>query len=421
MEYSNFGSDRESSRNPGISTPSQVMSRASSLFSSMPGQSSNDVYAEVVDVVYNKKSKHYESNLDIGKIKIRYHGVAATSDKTTEDNQSNNFAYPLWSCINQYPIKGETVCILAFRKINYYFPSSINILQNVNNNSTLGLSVLPIIPSSDQTVESYKTNSSANSNTKRNRTTSSVPLGDTFKDRSYIPMLAPNEGDFIISGRFGNYIRFGNNPLTNSPNIKISVFSNISKTLTNSHITEEKYVSSTKGINNSYMWFTSDEVIDLNTAITGKSIFLKSYNKKTSDYNKSQIIVSSERIIFNATLSDLLFFSGGGIALNTNQLIAIDAGNDVNISSSTNFNVNSNKINIVSNKINLGDVDGVGSLQPLVLGDELVKLLGDLIDEIVQITVANGAGKTGFPLNATKLLSLKRNFRTLLSKTSKTK
>jgi len=420
MEYTNFGSDRESSRNPGVSTPSQVMSRASSMFGSMPGQSSSDVYAEVINIVYNKKSKHYKSSLDIGKIQIKYHGEAATSDKPTDDNISKNIAYPLWSSINQYPVKGETVCILNFRGTNYYYPSSINILNRTNNNSVLGLSTLPVIQSSEQKVESYKHNSFANSNTKRNHTASNIPLGDTFKDKSYIPMLAPNEGDLILSGRFGNYIRFGNNPSTNSPNIKISVFGNISKTLTESHITEEKYVASTKGINNSYIWLVSDEVIDLTTAITGKSIFLKSYNKKTSDYNKSQIVISSERIVLNSTLADLLLFSGGGIALNTNQVIAIDAGNDVNISSSTNFNIDANKTNIISNKINLGSTNDTSGLQPLVLGNELIKLLGDLIDEIVQITVANGAGKSGPPLNTTKLLSIKRNFRMLLSKVSKT-
>jgi len=414
--YRNFGSNRNSSRNIGVFSNSSTISSITSLYSSLDG-SISELYAEVLDIVYNRDSKYYVTDLDIGKIRIRYFGESATTINSENNTESPIFAYPIYSYFNSYPVIGETVHILVFNGINYY-STVMNTTHHVNNNSLPNASAVPSVESKSDTTSLYTSNSSANTNTKKSNSNVPIKIGKTFKSRNYIPSLYPNEGDFIISGRFGNYIRIGNNPTTNSPNIKLTLLHNVDSSLSNRYISEDKYILSNSNKYNSYIWLLSDEIVNINSATSGKSIFLKSFNKNISNYNRSQIILNSERIIINSSLSELYLFSGGGISLNTNQSIAIDASKPINLYSDTGIKLSSNNVNVIGNKITLGDGD---NLHPIVLGDELITLLGKLIDEITQITVANGSGVTGFPLNSVKLSSIKLEFNKILSKIVKTK
>lgn len=65
--------------------------------------------------------------------------------------------------------------------------------------------------------------------------------------------------------------------------------------------------------------------------------------------------------------------------------------------------------------------DGNSDEEPNVLGDTLVEVMGELIDEIGKIIVPTGVGPSGPPNNAPKILAIKTKLQNFLSKTVKSK
>ena len=360
--------------------------------------------AEVIDVIYNPNHTDFVSGADIGKIKVRL----TKEGKGTEETEIP-WMYPINPYLIQYPVKHEVVYIIKIVG-KYYYLGNVSAEGNINNNIIPGISSTPVAPNDDNT-DSYKSTQTTTPNT----TGGAIELGDTFVDNNKkVKPLLPNEGDVIVRGRFGNNIRFGNNPETNSPNMKVSVGQsptvNSSEPLT--HYVEDINETPTS------IWATTDEIIEIKPITKGSSYYLKSAKSPPTTFDKVQLIFNTDRVIWNAKKNEILMFANKGIALNTHGYIALDCQDTFGITTLDKLNIAAkNGIFVDAPKIILGK----DAREPLVLGDKLVQILGELIDAIVQETHPTGAGQSGPPVNSAAFKIIKNKLaRTILSKQNKT-
>jgi len=148
----------------------------------------------------------YKTSADIGKIRFERLYSSITS---TKNNNENDFAYPIFSFIKQFPLINEIVAIFHgpsdalndnknSQKL-FYMPA-FALWNAVNHN------VMPNIAEMSQFYSDYATKpqyqGSAN-------TAPEFPKGYTFTESEKIRSLTNFEGDSIIEGRFGQSIRFG--------------------------------------------------------------------------------------------------------------------------------------------------------------------------------------------------------------------
>ena len=94
--------------------------------------------------------------------------------------------------------------------------------------------------------------------------------------------------------------------------------------------------------------------------------------KDTNIYDDNQIIINSDRLIFNAKQDSILFSSNKVIGFNTNGSFHFD--------SEKNFIVNSSKI-ILGLK-NAPDGTIIYGQEPAILGNQMEEYISDLIDAI---------------------------------------
>ena len=148
----------------------------------------------------------YNSAADLGKIRFErlYSEVA-----NTKYSNENDFAYPMFSFIKQFPLINEVVAIFYgpsdglndskdSQKL-YYLPSYA--LWNASNHNVMpNIAELSQFYSKQTTAPGYQ-GSATNP--------SEFPKGYTFTESPSVRTLTPFEGDSIMEGRFGQSIRFG--------------------------------------------------------------------------------------------------------------------------------------------------------------------------------------------------------------------
>lgn len=389
-------------RDIGISSPEAIAQQM------VAGNNVNDFYqidtAEVIDVIYTPDHPDFISNEDIGKVKIRINVTQKGTDET-----ELSWAWPINPYIVTYPVKHEVVYVLSLLG-KYFYLGNVNYFNNINNNVLPGISETPVRPNDDN-KDSYQHTQTTTPKSKENN----IELGDTFVDNNKkVKPLLPKEGDVIIRGRFGNNIRLGNNTKTNTPNIKISVSQdpNVDKSTELTHY--EENINTTPNS----IWITTDEVVKIDPITKGSSYYLKSAINASSVFDGNEIIINTDRIIWNAKKNETFIFANKGIALNTNGYVAIDCQDAIGITTLNKLNIQSKSGMFVdAPSINLGK----DAKEPIVLGNKLVEILGDLIDAILQQTHPTGSGPSGTPINAAAFKIIKNKLsRTILSKQNHT-
>lgn len=340
--------------------------------SSDAGFSSGVVLGRVYDVVLDET--HPDYNL-LGKSQsigaIRYNIVG--SDSFNEIPANLFPAYPLDSFSRKYPLKNEIVLIVKGPK----------------DNSTR----------SDSETKNYYTfvystwNSSHHNATPfaEGDTNYEVDLGFNFKERQDIQSLYPNHGDHIIQGRYGNSIRFGGhsgkyNDITTQDNNNYP-FTLISNGKFPSY---EKSLHTYESINGdpSSIFLTSDHKVDITQAST-KNESAKKKVTLASEYKGAQIILNSNRLVFNTRLDDILLSSKRSITA---------TGLDINIDGKDYIGLDAKKIYLGKAPKNKEMTEGLP--QPVILGDQLERLLGDLFDELNDIgsQLSKATAVTGGPV-----------------------
>lgn len=200
-------------------------------------------------------------------------------------------------------------------------------------------------------------------------------LGKTFFERSDIKPLLPYEGDVIHEGRWGNSIRLGSTVSgTNNPNLWSSAGINgdpivIIRNGQNPNLDTEGWVPTLENINNdlSSIYLGSTQKLPIQAA----SIKYDSYATPPTapqEYEGPQVMVTSNRLVFNASKDHLLLSSANSVGLN--GLVSV--------------NVDTDSFNVSAKTIYLGTKNDTDS-QPILLGKDTVTALKDAIDAITGV------------------------------------
>ena len=138
---------------------------------------------------------------------------------------------------------------------------------------------------------------------------------------------------------------------------------------------------------------------------SGDIVKLISRDKITGECKTFEIEVSKnfEITLNNGDDIDLIKISG-----DENEFTVADHWNNKAI-------FNEQNVQILTNKFNVGEGN-----EQMVLGNTLVKLLGELIDAILNMTVLTHVGASGTPINAATFSDIKSKLETVLSKLSNT-
>ena len=286
--------------------------------------------AEVLEV--------YTDTIDeslIGAVKARFD--VSQQNQPLEDA---NIFYPLDSNVLQVPVQGEEILGCEFGG-RYFYMSKLNKSNTATNDSNFGVSAL----GTGDPYEDFE-----------------FKFGKYFNPSSRVKKLFMREGDTIIQGRFGNSIRLGSNQfqsgsldkrnLTESPNVKI-----VAGGFTNGPIYNESLVSDISSEvtseEKSSVYLTTDEYVPY------EDVGVKSTFDNNPTYFKPQVIIQSDRIVFNSKGDD------GGIGIYSRDNVEIKSADKVEIDSPT---------------IDIGSK----SLVPAVLGnDDFVGFITILANQVI--------------------------------------
>ena len=323
-------------------------------------------------------------------------------------------ATPLFPNVKNYPLINETVYLLSFPSgdfanspgnIKYYYLTPVKTWANsIHTNPT---------PAQQENIKGSNQNKSIteieagspNISTKQN--TTSFKPGIYFNEKSNIYPLYPFEGDVILEGRFGNSLRLGSTDISGST--PLNNWSNspsngdpitILRNGQDPSLTGSAQFLITEDINKdlSSIYITSKQNIPIEVASTNDYL---SYGDNPPVLPKnyaenSQVIVNSGRLIFNSTNDHILLSSNKSINLNSIEGIYTDTIGD------TVFQ---------SNKVYLG---GTKNSQPIILGDELVTLLTDVLNDLSTLTntlQSQPGVPIGAPLAPTSIVAQTINFK----------
>jgi hypothetical protein len=183
-------------------------------------------FARVNDILLSTETKTENFFNDaggwagLGSIKFTQLGTTTDNDKP-----SRLIAKPLFTNILQYPILEEIVLILQApsdglntdpQAKNYYYLTTIGLWNSIHHNA------FPDIPSFNRKIRNKNDASTQQieegSSISDNPDTEVLKFGNSFKEKSDIRNLLPEEGDIIIEGRWGQSIRFSSTTAKKLPN-----------------------------------------------------------------------------------------------------------------------------------------------------------------------------------------------------------
>jgi hypothetical protein len=257
--------------------------------------------AEVIDIILDSDHADYTDSTDIGVIKFRFVNKSAISD-----NSDIQFARPLCPYFKVYPIQTEVVNIFSHTApsvqyyrghADYYYQTSVNAWGLLNLNSIPGSS--KFTNPSQHTID--------------------------FDENAEIKSLKPFQGDVIMSGRYGQYFRFSssnskfknqwsNNAIDGNP---VTIITNTANKIPDNLRIEDINKDDCS------IWMTTGQKIPVNPVSNYFKSFTTNKPKGFKEYKDSQVIISSNRLLF-LSKKDSIF-------LNSNEYIGLSAKKSVNI------------------------------------------------------------------------------------------
>lgn len=319
--------------------------------------------------------------------------------------------------IKNIPISGEIVLLLkapsaynnaAMTSQEYYYTNPVSIQSSVHHNGLPGATQFGII------------NTPSNNNVNREQTRDGIPnktqnrkqldnkIDPTFPERLDVYPIQPYSGDLILEGRWGQSIRFGSTvderrSYPKSPSWKSGFGSTGNPIMIISNGTNppkkryNEFILENIDTDDSCIWLTSGQQIsftpasDYTKSITDKGVDLHVLNNNAGH----QVVVSSDRIILNAKKQEIIGYSKEGIGFSTEKIFSLDS---------------KKLIEMESERINLG----LNANEPALLGDttavwlnDLCVLVGDMLNQIANLTVTTSVGPSGIPINSGAFRSLK--------------
>jgi hypothetical protein len=355
--------------------------------------------AVVVDVIVNDGHPEYAvDGFNVGAVQFR----SINKDKYRQQGQLN-WALPLESNITDYPLLNEIVLII--KSLNrFYYTRKVNVSHRVTTQALFGLNDELSTPESQSERSKSYQNSTANA--RQQNDASNQKLGKVFKEQPGIYRLRSDEGDIIFEGRSGHSIRFGaawtrgqktnfvSSKRDQAPNLLIRVGPDPNAKLS----VQSPFATVVEDINldDTSVYLVSDQIIPLEYATKGNPVHAKSVVDFPKKLDGNQIVISTGRFVVNAKKDKIMGHSFNGIHWTTNKDFTVDADRDYVSHISRSFKVTAGKsLALLSPKIYLGkDHD---ESEPVVLGAELAKFLGQLISALTSGPIVLTTGSPGSP------------------------
>lgn len=351
----------------------------------------------------------------IGSAKIRKLTDSTSSDSTLRYIKPYDYSFI------DLPVKGEVVELIQSPNGSLYYKRIISSDLNTGN-AKVGIesSYYASDESEGGDSQSYsETSQTGTTNKEENSSTDNQNLGKYFTSNK-INHLKLYEGDKVIQSRFGQSIRFSgynNEDSLFSPTIIIRNRQG-QKSLNDlkiGDITEENFVDDGSSIvlssPNKQLNFVPGTI---DTPLETEPLYAEEPELKGTD----QILINSGRIILSSKDSEMLFYSKGNYSFISDGKLTIDNGNDgaeMDFNGDVLITTNDNDVKILggSGEIFLNTEE---TEQPLVRGQVLVEILGELIDTINNQIFSTPAGPTALgPNNKGDFNKIKNKLETFLS------
>ena len=299
------------------------------------------------------------------------------------NSNSNNIALPLLPYLKNYPLVNELVLLFQLPDTNigsnnntvkYYYLNPIALWNNQHMNG------YPNLLKKTQTQSTQNKSYQEMSDGQTSKSTdeevdyqfNSPKVGGTFAERSNIHPLLSYAGDIIMEGRWGNSIRFGSTVKVDSNNWSgngengepITIIRNGQSP----ESSDEGWVPVVEDVNKdlSSIYLTSNQTIPLKTDITSNPT-LSTPPEAITAYSGSQVMLNSDRLVFNSKADSIIFNSQKTISLTSIQSVGLySQDGDVTLQSG-------------KGNVRLGDVN---ANQSVVLGDNFMKDFSDLIKKL---------------------------------------
>lgn len=350
------------------------------------------------DKTYPELFKKYGEWASIGGIIWEY----VKNPTTDKSLYTKNFALPLSPNIKHLPVENEIVLLVVssdsgvlndVTSYQYYYLSPTNVWASSHHNATPdqiysnpGVNTLPSSQKQDYPLVGGTLVRRVN-----DEGTEIFKTGDPFVENSYIRTLAPYPGDVLIEGRYGNSLRFSStskfglkNNWSNYQafNAPITILRNGQKI----DFRQDPWVNISEDINTDFssIYLTSNQQIQLiPSSFSTTGYKPNQYTPKSiSSYTDPQVILSSNRLVFNSRSDSIILSAAKGILLSTNDSI----------------NVDTKLITIRSQEINLGASD---AKERAIKGDTFIKEMSSFLIALKQVQVALGtAANAGGPVQS---------------------
>lgn len=331
--------------------------------------------------------KMYEkANKRVGAVFYKDYYASRTENGSLTDDflDTCNIAYPFYNNIQDYPLLNEIVLILQGTSIGSQTK------KDTKADIPYWLCTVNLWGNSEQNAQSPDDN---------------APLGKTYNENGNIKNLISYEGDYILSGRTGQSIRFGStvglysNP--NNPNYNewSKVGDNGSPILILSNglsFNSKPQMLYSEQINKdaSSIYLTSTQALPIELDSTNLKSPLIGEPVSPNVYNSSQVILNGDRILINSKKDEVMLFSKTNTILKGNVINLV--GNSVEL--------RSNDIYLGNNGNNLPD-------EPVLLGFKVIDLLSDLVEALQTFSTSASPSidSTGAPIAALKVAADRLN------------
>jgi len=369
----------------------------------------------------------YNDNTDISKKDTKYYGAIDFKVNDTFSVDKLYHAFPFDKNNFTFPLVGETVLILNLNGQYFWLPYSVTIYPNFREDYKTSELL--------NTSELSETNKASKSNDYKKQKETGISTSSSGNQKEKQPdyivkenikFLKPKEGDTILQGRVGNTIRFSEfflteDDKTSSPSIFI-------RNKQNSELDSKPIgtlVDEDINKDGTSIYITSNKVkVPFTETIKKTKIGFKEY-PNSKDLSGDQLFINSDRIVLSAKAKEFIIFGKGNTGVITDGNYSIDAEKEIYLHNKQNVTIHSEGSNQIflnseNGKIYLGKNKGEGAagaaVQKMVLGGELVKLMGELIDEITKQVYATPVGPTATgPTNVAAFKAIKGKLNTLLS------
>jgi hypothetical protein len=306
----------------------------------------------------------------------------------TTSLESLNLAKPMNPGQKHIPLENELVCIVTVNAgidqeffpgdQTFFYFSPINVWNSCHQNGIPDGTFQSNASKPLSQQQNYEQTSGGSPNVVDPKSPSII-LGKTFEALDNVKNLQLYEGDIVEEGRWGHSIRFGSTVSDGKPS---NPWSSQGKdgdpiiVIRNGQYedSDDAWIPQLEDINKdkTSVYLTSTQNIPIET-INNEFTSYNDAPTKPDKYAGSQVIINSDRLVFNAKTDSVLISGEKSVFLGGNGSLNLNAGQNIVVE---------------CDDIKLGDKEAT---EPLILGDKFLNDLSSLLQEILVLGNTLGA------------------------------